>query len=318
LNAETNPTDLARGHWRYILTQFDVPEAALTGKHTACPSCGGEDRFRFDNKDGAGTFYCSGCGAGTGYALLMRLRGWDFPTALKEVKGLIKPDMKPDAPPAKIAEPERRASLNRLWKGGRHDAPEVVKYLNKRGITTSIAQEAAGVLRYNEKTWHRDRHEFVPAILAPVLGADRRPVSIHRTFLLGYGEKERKMMPPVGDMAGAGVWFGPRSGESLLVAEGIETTLAAMQLYPGIDTGVSAISAHGLETFTPPPTVKTLHVIADNDSSFTGQKAAFALAHRMAMARKDLDVIVLMPKDADWDMLDVLNNRGEVYVMEQA
>jgi putative DNA primase/helicase len=318
LTDKTNPTDLARNHWRYILTQFDVPENSLTGKHTACPSCGGEDRFRFDNKEGAGTFYCSGCGAGTGYNLLMKVKGWDFPTALEEVRKLIKPDMKPDIPPAQITDVERRASLNRLWKGGHHDAPEVVKYLNKRGITTSIAQEAAGILRYNEKTWHRELQKFVPAILAPVVGADRKPVSIHRTFLLEYGKKERKMMPPVGDMAGSGVWFGPRSGQQMLVAEGIETTLAAMQLYPGIDTGVSAISAHGLETFMPPSTVKSLHVIADNDSSFTGQKAAFALAHRVAMARKDLDVIVLMPKEADWDMLDVLNNRGEVYVMEQA
>ena len=44
-----------------------------TGKHTSCPACGGKDRFRFDDKQGDGTFYCNQCGAGNGFQLIMNV-----------------------------------------------------------------------------------------------------------------------------------------------------------------------------------------------------------------------------------------------------
>lgn len=315
MNGEPNPTDVARGHWRYILTQFDVPEGALTGRHTSCPVCGGEDRFRFDNKEGAGTYYCSGCGAGTGYSLLMKLRGWDFPTALKEVKDIVKPDLPVDMPPAAPSLADKKASLNRLWKSGRTGTQEVIDYLSGRGISPEIADEAAQRMRFSDKVWHRERAQYLPAILAPVVGHDGRPVSIHRTYLIPGG-KERKMMPPAGKLTGAGIWFGPRKCKSLLVAEGIETTLAAMQYFSDVETGVSAVNANGLESFSPPNSVTDLFIIADNDASFTGQKAAFLLAHKVAL-QKRCNVTVVMPTMVGEDMLDVVERGTSVRLFPQ-
>ena len=54
-----------------------------------CPGCGGRDRYRFDDQDGRGTFYCGGGGnpvSGDGFTLLNHVHGWNFKTAAKEVR----------------------------------------------------------------------------------------------------------------------------------------------------------------------------------------------------------------------------------------
>ena len=48
-----NVNEIATGRWPNILAHFGVAEKFLTGKHGPCPICGGKDRFRFDNKEGA-------------------------------------------------------------------------------------------------------------------------------------------------------------------------------------------------------------------------------------------------------------------------
>ena len=48
--------------WLAILPALGVPSHFLRNKHGPCPVCGGKDRFRFDDKDGKGTFFCNGCG----------------------------------------------------------------------------------------------------------------------------------------------------------------------------------------------------------------------------------------------------------------
>ena len=65
----------ARGHWPDILESLGVDRSKLTNIHQPCPACGGTDRFRFDDKNGDGTFICSGGGgsitAGDGFKLLI-------------------------------------------------------------------------------------------------------------------------------------------------------------------------------------------------------------------------------------------------------
>jgi putative DNA primase/helicase len=78
----------ALGRWYGILSTLGVATNFLRNKHGPCPICGGKDRFRWDNKDGKGTFYCSQCGAGDGFELLKKLKGWDFKQAAAEVEAL--------------------------------------------------------------------------------------------------------------------------------------------------------------------------------------------------------------------------------------
>src|SRR4051794_7654403 len=79
----------ARGRWYSILTHIGIPSRALTGKHGPCPVCGGEDRFRFDDLDGRGTFFCNGCGAGDGIKLVERFLRADFKEAARRIEETV-------------------------------------------------------------------------------------------------------------------------------------------------------------------------------------------------------------------------------------
>ena len=81
----------AVGNWPYILKSLaGLTDAELSDRHQPCPACGGRDRFRFDDRSGRGDFYCNGCGAGDGFALLQRINGWDFKKSAVEVAELLR------------------------------------------------------------------------------------------------------------------------------------------------------------------------------------------------------------------------------------
>jgi hypothetical protein len=79
--------DAARGKWRAILSSLQIEVPASSKQHGPCPACGGKDRFRFDDEDGRGTWFCNQCTpkAGDGFALVQNVRGCDFPEALQLV-----------------------------------------------------------------------------------------------------------------------------------------------------------------------------------------------------------------------------------------
>ena len=67
--------DAAHGRWTEILSGLGIEASHLRDRHGPCPGCSGEDRFRFDNLEGRGTWICSQGGngetAGDGFALLI-------------------------------------------------------------------------------------------------------------------------------------------------------------------------------------------------------------------------------------------------------
>lgn len=81
--------DAARGRWESVLAGFGVRTELLTGRHGPCPGCGGRDRFRFDDKEGEGTFICSQGGggnlAGNGLTLLQHVTGWEWKRCVEEI-----------------------------------------------------------------------------------------------------------------------------------------------------------------------------------------------------------------------------------------
>ncbi len=66
----------AQGQWGSILPALGITVPAR-GKHGACPVCGGKDRFRIDDKEGKGTWFCNQCDpqAGDGVNLVSRVTG---------------------------------------------------------------------------------------------------------------------------------------------------------------------------------------------------------------------------------------------------
>ncbi|CDH00938.1 DUF927 domain-containing protein [Xenorhabdus bovienii] len=88
----------ANGRWFYILNNLgvSVPE---NHKHGACPKCGGKDRFRFDDKNGKGTWFCNHCGSGDGLDLIKLVTGQDIKTTCFEInKILLLPEFKKITP----------------------------------------------------------------------------------------------------------------------------------------------------------------------------------------------------------------------------
>lgn len=79
-----------------MLARFDVRTELLNDRHGPCPGCGGKDRFRFDDRDGEGTFLCSQGGGellhGDGLGLLMHVKQWEWKRAVEEVGRLLLPD----------------------------------------------------------------------------------------------------------------------------------------------------------------------------------------------------------------------------------
>lgn len=105
-------TDVANGHWPAILGALaGLTSEQLTDKHQPCPLCGGKDRYRFDDQDGTGSWFCNQCGgpseaggAGSGMDLLLRRTGWTFADAAKRVEQHLGITPQRPDPPTKGAE----------------------------------------------------------------------------------------------------------------------------------------------------------------------------------------------------------------------
>lgn len=304
-----NVRDVAQGKWPAILTKFGLTERHLSGRHGPCPVCGGHDRFRFDDQEGRGTWFCSHCGAGDGIRLVMTLKDWDFKTAAKEIEqeaGVARPGRKAPVQDETV----KVDNLRRAWSEARplRAGDEAARYLAGRGL---ILERSPDCLRLHPGMTYREAGVSMgkyPALLARVVAADGTGLTLHRTYLLD-GKKapvpSAKKLMPGKPISGGAVRLFPPAGH-LGIAEGIETALAA-----SIRFAVpvwSCISAHGVETFVPPAGCDQITIFADNDANYTGQKAAFATAHRLSVRGIHVDVKI---PDASGDWLDVLVTSGK-------
>lgn len=293
-------TELVIGRWQGILPEFGIDQSYLTGKHGPCPICQeGQDRWRFDDKQGKGTFYCSHCGAGTGWKLLELVHGWDFKTAASKIDRIV-------GNVEKSAPRKKKDPLPRLKRVAQDlvdicECEEVENYLFNRGLkeipTTLFAHPA---LEYYEEGKMVGKY---PALVGKVLDSQGKPITLHCTYIEN-GKKvnltpAKKVLPPLRPLnQGASIRLFDHD-ETLGVAEGIETAIAAFQRF-SIPTW-STIHANGIRWFEVPESVKELIIFADNDSSFTGQSVAYELAKKYA---EKISVDVRIPEKVNTDWAD--------------
>lgn len=297
--------DAARGRWRGILEHFGMDASFLRNRHGPCPICHGHDRWRWDDKDGSGSYYCNHCdpAAGDGMDLLMRWKGWTFAEAAKEIDAII--GSIPVQPVR--AKPDATARLARIGNSLRSAAGSINPvrlYLRSRHIETlpGDALRLAPAMRYYEDGKHIGDY---PAMVAPVLSSDGTLATYHVTYLTPEGRKapvsaQKKLISSPGD-SGPAIRLSPIRAH-IGIAEGIETALAVTALY-GFPCW-AVINANLMEQFIPPQGVRGISICADNDANFTGQKSAYALANRLVMS--GYRARVLVPQTEGQDFADVL------------
>lgn len=289
--------DAAIGRWPGILTALGIAEMHLRDKHGPCPCCGGKDRFRFDDKDGRGTWYCSHCGAGDGFGLLFRVFGWNFTEAARQVDRVIGTVQVGPVTKERSEESKLRV-LREVWTASRPvtKGDPVWRYLNNRLDLDVIPSD----LRFHPALLHSDGGKH-PAMLALMRYPSGEAASIHRTYLTHDGHKaavsEAKKFMAGKPLQTSSVRLGT-AGLSLGIAEGIETALAASRLF--MEPVWAATNATLLEAWIPPAGVKRVFIAGDNDSSFTGQAAAYVLARRLVREGYEVEVRIPGVQDADW------------------
>lgn len=305
--------DRMKGRWRDALRALGVEERFLVNRNGPCPMCGGTDRYRFDDKDGRGTWFCSQCGgpgknggAGNGIDLFMRITDSDFHDTACRLEAIY-PDLREEGPKRERSEDDLKRAMNALWRSGRRLTGEDLasRYLLSRVGAWPYTPE----LRFAEKVTYTPKEDGArqsvhPAMLARVTAADGTPANVHRTYLAPKGGKAQvrdpKRVMPGPLPPGCAIRLAAPT-DVLVVAEGIETALACTALWDL--PSWSLISAGNMEKWSPPEGVKRVVIGGDGDESFTGQAAAYALAKRLV--RDGFEVDPRIPDAGDWcDVFD--------------
>jgi putative DNA primase/helicase len=228
-----------------------------------------------------------------------------FPEAIETVVGLIGAVSKHTKPKEKTVTPE---IMRKIFVESAPVAPgdSVDTYLKSRGLTNIPT-----TLRYSYKCWESETKQNQKAMLAVFTGADNVAVTMHRTYLDVDASKlkiksPKKILPPLKKMPGGAVRLFPLDGDTLIIAEGIETAIAGAE-----DFGVpawAALSATLMEAFEPPLQVKNLIILADNDRNYRGQKAAYSLANKVK-GKGEIETTVYVPEKVGTDWLDVVSGK---------
>jgi len=295
------------GKWPSILTHFGIDVG--NGRHQACPMCGGKDRFRFDNKDGTGTWICNQCGAGDGIGLLERVWQTTFSAVCQKLAPVVGTLPESAMQVEKAISPKiLRGMLEKAKRIHTNKTGAGYKYLVSRGLSEAIPVG----LRFSNHVWEPETKKEQRAILAIFQAPDSTGVTVHRTYLDVDGNKlaiqaPKKTMPTVKPMTGGAVrLYQLVDGMPLGIAEGIETAIAAHILW-GVPVW-AVLSTALMGSFRPPPEVTHMIVFGDNDRHFAGQRAAYTLANRLATECSIVSAVEIPDVEGD-DWCDVLNKR---------
>jgi len=320
----------------YLHEAIDLWRDGNYRKKTYCPVHGGQsgEAFRlFEDFNVTGGGICnSRCNLSNGFSVLQEVNGWDFATALEEVRKYLTDnhyepsvpireiDKAPKPKPAKQKGMELKR-LKTLWdEAYAFTDPKTApwhRYLEKRGI--SLTSMPPTLRMHLQMSCYSNDGEFegkYPTIIAPVMDIDGKIVGLHRTFITEDGNKAdvslaKKAVSTKGrSMSGGAIRLG-ESGPILSTCEGVETGLAAMEasglpVWPACNAGM-------LRSMVIPDVVEHLVIWADRDVNGAGHTAAEALKLRTEAAGKKVSIFYPnLPmsgrKGVDWN--DVLKEKG--------
>jgi putative DNA primase/helicase len=208
----------------------------------------------------------AGCNQGRVITAL-RTRGlWaeNSPHSLSRMVRRTSVERKPDQDDARRSE----AALA-IWQSAQPaQGTQVAAYLASRGIDLPPPD----ALRFHAGLKHPSGGIWPTMVALVTNGADGMPIAIHRTYLARDGGGKAPIDPQkmmLGPCRGGAVRLA-EPGDVLMVGEGVETCLAAMQAsgYPAW----AALSTSGLRSLDLPTNIHDVIVLADGDEA--GEAAA--------------------------------------------
>jgi putative DNA primase/helicase len=291
----TEVRDLAKGHWREILLAFGVDSRFLVNKHGPCPACGGEDRFRFDDRLQLGCYFCSQCGSGDGFTLIGKLTGFPFHELAERVRTMLGHSNDYEGSAKSDEEAIQRQKMKTVWGGSGAPLPvgPIATYLETR----------VGCLWPSQELREASYGQFSVMVARIRDYTGQRAVNLHLTFLTPDGRKaditpaKRVMRGKLPD--GCAIRLGPEKAV-MGVAEGIETAISAAIMF---DMPVWAcVNGTLLSKWIPPAKAEHVTIFGDHDANFTGQAKAYHLANRLEVQYKRRVTVSIPPAiGEDWN-----------------
>lgn len=339
----------------------------LCGSEGHNPKSGPCDRFNVNIH--TKKFLCRQCGikGGDPAALVMAVAGKSFPEALEVLCGELSADIDPEEAERRRLKAEKSAKAaekrQNRWRQSRIDDARrfyargvpgsrgvVGAYLRARGLPLDEIPTALKFLLDHPYVKKIDGANVVlhrgPCMIAPIVDWQTGEVmAVHQTWVdrepphgkamishldvdypakLVCGSKQGNFIPLIT----------PEGADTLVVGEGIETTLSAYYARPsdlqdaafwcGVDLGnmagkmlkVPGQQWSGLpdmnpefDAFLPPPWVKREIYIEDGDSNAKRTRALMECGLRRAQAQRPGLIAELMPGVRGFDLNDVLNGK---------
>ncbi|MBU3053311.1 DUF927 domain-containing protein [Proteus mirabilis] len=293
----------ANGQWQAILSHLGAEVPLNT--HTACPHCGGKDRFRFDNKDGNGTFICNQCGSGDGLDLVQRVLGVSVTEAAKEVANIIGIDTRSACPPA-YRRSEIKAQQDELKAQQAEKQANEKREKHKRFIeryNRTIANVQRGRSDYlKAKGLHGFEMDLLQdgSLIIPLL--DAGGVITGAQTIKPNGDKRL-----LSDSSKSGSYYPinePVNVSTVIIAEGLATALTCHLIQPEAHT-VAAIDAGNLIHVAKVMRVKypesKIIIAGDNDIKPDQDNTGKLAAEKAAKAVNGVAVLPPTDDKADWD-----------------
>lgn len=242
-------THAAAGQWPFVLTGLSIEIANSPRRHTACPACGGKDRFRFDD-NGRGSFICNQCGAGDGLDLIQKVKHCDAAEAARMVADVLGIDYR-------AAETDQQAARQRRRE---LDTERQQRELERQQKATADAEQRRKTFtaKYQSLAEQAEPGES-EYLVAKGLGGFIFPVLTDGTLLLPLMDESgavvaAQTITPTGEKrlltgsAKKGAYHAvntPEAPESIIIAEGLATVLSALMMRSDA-LAVAAIDAWNL------------------------------------------------------------------------
>ena len=283
------------GAWRQTLENYGCH--LPSGRHHGpCPVCGGKDRFRFDDKEGRGTWFCSQCDPQSGGGLLLLSRFLGKPTieVANELLGNTPERSRAPVYRSFVSDDQiRKANHEQARKGAEallaSSELRSHPYMSDRGLDGKW-------LVNGEPIMGKDRVVIQPGdlLLVPVYKADGDGSKLVNVQKIKANKEKRPLYG--GDMAA--VYHKIDGHQKLIaIAEGYATVVTVNQVtgaltYCAFNTGnLAAVAAWASGQHPGVPVV----LFADNDEHGAGLRYAKDAAAPLGAT------VALPPELGDWD-----------------